>query len=132
MKQYRESSDPLFVISVFICSLIAIQDVDLSTEKNVLIENIKKVEEIFNQIGRIENSYVLRCDIIDLIYQVRERYFLAYEEDILKEISWVDQKADEVNLFAEKTLNTETLPKINIKPEQLGFIDITKLKNKEQ
>ena len=131
LKRYRNSSDPLFVVSVFICSLIATQDVNLSQERNILVKNVNDLKALLDNLGRFENSYVLRCNIIDLIYQVRERYFIAYEDDILAGIKWVDAAADELNDFAEKTLSTEVLPKLNVKPEQLGFIDITKLKNKE-
>lgn len=125
MESYRKSSDPIFVVSVFICSMIALSDVDLSNDINILIDNIEKIKSIFENLGKIENSYKLRSDLIDLIYTVRSKIFVEYGVDI--NVDWVDSETDKLDEFGFKMLNRE-LPEINIKPEELGFIDITKLK----
>lgn len=126
MKNYRNSEDSIFVISVFICSLIALPDVDLSLEIEKLEKNIEKVKSIFENLGELKGSYNLRCDLIDLICQIRTKIFSVYNHSI--DISWLDKEIDKIDEFTLEILNKRELPEINIKPEQLGFIDITKLK----
>lgn len=126
MKIYRTSTDPIFVLSVFICSLIALKDVDLREEKAILIDSIEKIKLIFNDLGKIENSYQVRADLIDLLYTVRTKFFIEYEDEL--DISWVDDETDKLDQFTFEFLKNRELPEVNIKPEELGFIDITKLK----
>lgn len=131
LERFRNSSDPIFVISVFICSLIATQDVDLKIEEDKLKKAILETKNLVDDLGRLENSYLLQCNIVDLIYQVRERYFDVYEIDILKDIPWVDEKADELNEYEYELNNGFVVPNVDVTPEQLGFINITKLKHEE-
>lgn len=126
MKNYRDSSDPIFVVSVFICSIIALKDVDLRPELENLKKNIEMFKPIFESLGRIESSYQIRADLIDLLYTVRTKVFVEYGESI--DVSWVDEETNKLDEFGFELLNNRELPEINIKPEQLGFIDITKLK----
>ena len=81
---------------------------------------------IFESLGRIESSYQIRADLIDLLYTVRTKVFVEYGESI--DVSWVDEETNKLDEFGFELLNNRELPEINIKPEQLGFIDITKLK----
>lgn len=124
LKDIRNSSDCLFSISAFLCSLVSKFE-NIREEENILIERIKETEKIFNLISDI-SSYKLKCDIIDLIYQVREYWFDAYGTDILLNISWVDNETDKLAEYEEKIYGK--IKSVNIKPEELGLIDITKLK----
>ena len=129
METYRKSTDPIFVVSVFICSIIALKDVNLSSEFKKLEENIEKFETILKSLGKIENSYALRCDLVDLVYQVKTKIFAEYKYSLNINLEWVDEEIDKLNEFEFEFLNNrKELPEINVKPEQLGFIDITKLK----
>lgn len=127
LKNFRTSIDPLFVVSVFLCSLV--EGSNLKDEETKLIEAIKNIEmNIFSQISDYETSYQLRCSIIDLIYTVREYWWNVYETDILEGINWVDNETDALINFKNQKLGNE-IKSLNIKPEQMGFIDITKLKH---
>lgn len=128
MKKFRSSSDPIFVISVFICSMIALEDVSLKDEENVLKSSVEQMKDIFNNLGRIETSYSLRCDLIDLLYTLRSKYFNHC--GIVIDIDWVDDEADKLLEF-QSQFNNREIPEIGVKPEQLGFLDITKLKGGE-
>lgn len=125
LKNYRTSTDPLFVISVFLCSLINKNDIE--NEKEKLINDIKNSENIFFNISDYNTSYDLRCSIIDLIYAIREYWWNAYETDILENINWVDNETDALIKFKNEKIGNE-IKSLDIKPEQMGFIDITKLK----
>lgn len=125
MEKFKGSLDPIFVISTFICSLLVLDDVDLRNDIDKINMNIGRMKMIFDEIERNEKSLNLRCNMIDLLYYLRTRFFETY--NIVLDISWVDNEVDLIDKFLSDKLNRE-LPEINIKPEQLGFIDITKLK----
>ena len=127
MENYKNSLDPIFVISTFICSLLVLDDVDLKKDIEKINMNIGRIKMIFDEIPKNEKSLDLRCNLIDLLYYLRTRFFESY--GIVLDVSWVDNEVDIIDEYLSKKLNRE-LPEINIKPEELGFIDITKL-NKE-
>lgn len=130
LRRFLDSSDPKFVISTIICMLIALGDIDLSGDIELIKSNIEKFKNIFDTIGKIEKSYQLRCDLIDLMYILRAKFFENYAIEL--EMNWVDTEVDRIDEFASKLLEsqagTSEIPEIDIKPEELGFIDITKLK----
>lgn len=128
MKIFRSSSDPIFVISTVICSMIALEDVQLKDEENIIKSSINGVKNIFECLGRIETTYPLRCDLIDLLYTLRSKYFNHC--GIILDMDWVDEETDKLIEF-QSQLNKREIPEIGIKPEQLGFLDITKLKGGE-
>lgn len=132
LRRFLDSSDPKFVISTIICMLIALGDIDLSGDIELIKSNIEKFKNIFDTIGKIEKSYQLRCDLIDLMYILRTKFFELYNIEL--EMNWVDTEVDRIDEFTSKLLEEHSgsseLPEIDIKPEELGFIDITKL-NKE-
>lgn len=128
LKFYRKSSNSLLSISAFLCTMIGAPEIDLKSDEERLIDAIKYCKDIFEyEISDCSSSYKLRCDIVDLIYTTREYWWNKYETDILKDIDWVDNETDALTEFEHK-LTGNKINGINIKPEQMGFIDITKLK----
>lgn len=123
---YIESDDPLFSISAVICCLISMEDLDITKYQKTIEENLEKIKFYFQNFGRIENSYLLRCDIIDLIYTLRSMIFERYGIEL--NIEWVDEECKTTEQYEIEFLNNRELPAVNMKPEDLGFIDITKLK----
>lgn len=127
LKFYRKSSNSLLSISAFLCTMIGAPEIDLKNDEERLIDAIKSCNDIFYEISDYSSSYKLRCDIVDLIYTIREYWWNRYEADILNNINWVDNETDALTEFEHK-LTGNKINGINIKPEQMGFIDITKLK----
>ena len=126
LENFFNSSDPLFVISSILCSIIAFQDKNIINYKDLISENIIKIKNIFdNELGRIETTYPVRCTIVDLIYQFRENYYQLTGEDISNEIKWVDDETDKLITYKNSLIKPF---ESDIPPEQLGCIDITKLK----
>lgn len=129
MKKMRETADSIEMLSAILCSLISLSDVSLLEDKADIQNGIEGIHRIIKSLGDIKESYSLRCDLIDLIYQVREWYFTRNQVDLLKDIEWVTEETNKLNEFEDSML--EEIPDINISPESLGYIDITKLKGKE-
>lgn len=122
------SSDPIFVISAYLCAMIRSEGIEFDKEN--IKKNVSMLKDIFNNIGRMENSYKLRCDLIDLVFQISDYYFDFFEEDILKENTWVDNEVKAVSDFEDLFLENYKIDnsRLNSTPEDAGLIDITKLK----
>lgn len=91
-------------------------------------EIINKIIAPFELLNSFEiNKYTKPCIInyLDAFYKVRTSYFNRYQNDIFKD------KVNIINELQKKLNDSEemVIPEINIKPEQLGLLDITKLKN---
>ena len=125
IKQNFQSDDPIFVFSNMLCSMIALEDLNLSEEQDLIQSSTEKLEQIFKNFGSMENSYPIRCDLIDLIHQVREIYFERYNKEILNE-KWISDEEDKLTDFEDEKI--EEIPDCGIEPEELGYLDITKLK----
>lgn len=124
--QIFESSDPIYVISTLICLLISKYKLDVSNYFEIFKNNVSKIKEIFNTIGRIENSYRFRTEVIDFLYTAQQEFFFEYEKDILENSDWIEFEIDKLTEF-EETFKEEVFESIDIPPEALGLIDITKL-----
>ena len=63
------------------------------------------MKDIFNNLGRIETSY-LRCDLIDLLYTLRSKYFnhveLLFLGLMMKQINFLEFPS--LNLIIGKSL----------------------------
>ena len=105
--------------------MIALEDLNLSEEQDLIQSSTEKLEQIFKNFGSMENSYPIRCDLIDLIHQVREIYFERYNKEILNE-KWISDEEDKLTDFEDEKI--EEIPDCGIEPEELGYLDITKLK----
>ena len=123
------SLDPIYSISMLVCVLISKYDLK-EFEKCDYFETFKsaisQIENIFHSLGRIENSYRYRTEIIDFLYTAREEYFLRFEKDILEDCGWLEMEIDKLDEFESQFISNE-FPEIDISPNELGLIDITKL-----
>lgn len=124
-----KNKDFISLISVDLCSMIALSDIDISQDETKLEQAVADIRtEIFLKIGSdIEKTHKLRCDLLDLIYQTRENYFSKYQIDILKDNSWVDDETAKLAEFDDENQKGKAPLSTNIKPEEMGLIDITRL-----
>jgi len=133
IKQMNEikQKDFISVISVDLCSMIALSNLDISSDESLLKTSIEDIKDkIFLMIGSdIEKTHKLRCDLLDLIYQTRENFFSKYQTDILQDITWVDEETSKLTEWDDAKEKESTFPSAKISPEELGLIDITKLKS---
>lgn len=129
MKEMRDSDDGLVSISAIICTLIALADINLEEERESVLKGIEKLQNIYFLTGDAKESYTIKRNIVDLIYQTREWYFTRYQDDILKDNTTLKTMTEELNNFEDSFI--EEIPNGGIPPESLGYIDITKLKGKE-
>ena len=74
-------------------------------------------------------TYELRCDILDLVIQCSE--YIKMRGGSVNEITWLDDELTKLHNFEFSVFEKGEIPEINIKPEALGLIDITRLKRKE-
>ena len=121
-----ESEDPIYVISTLVCLLLSKHSMNIDENFESFKNNIVKIKDIFSNLGRIENSYSFRIELIDLLYTAQQEYFFIYEKDLLEGINWLEEEVDKITEF-ENNFNPETFEEIDITPEDLGLIDITKL-----
>lgn len=122
-------SNVLISLSGIVCSVVAdvIESLDLV---KIFDGKINDVEKVLKELDDIKLSYGLRCDIIDLVIQCREYLKLKGEKPC--EIYWLDNELDKLHEFEFNVLEKGIIPEINISPETFGYIDITRLKGKEE
>jgi len=121
-----KSEDPTFVLSTFVCMRYALPDYKPEVSKETMVEILAKMKEIFNKLDDLLLSYRIRCDLLDLIYQAAEDYFQCYDTPLDEYMKWVNDESTKNNLFEEQFISRTTA---DIAPEEIGLIDITKLKD---
>lgn len=131
LKLFENSDDPIFSISAYICSMISLNEVDLKDEEEKIVKKISEIEKILSNLSPLEQSYSIQCEIIDLIYTLREKYFEIYDVDLLLENEWVDQTTLNLNIYGLKYVEKTIVPKnFKYKPSELGLL-YTKEKGNE-
>lgn len=124
--EYFTSSDPFFVVLTSICVLMTLFDYKLQEKEEIIKSSLGKIKEILSGFSSIEKTYTLQSNIMDLVYNLREKYFEAYDVDLFED-DYFEKHTIEMNRLEEETIMQE-IPEIPVKPEEMGFIDITKLK----
>lgn len=130
----------LFDIPLTLVSLIAFDpktELDMSIYKSQIKDSIK---EFFNEYMKLMppiDTYPLLCEMLDLLYSVREEYHRLFNEDITEDVAEELQKfikeidAAVAPIFDEKLQNVvESLGEEDT-PEKYGYLDITKLRKEE-
>lgn len=126
---FEESEDPVLALLTFIT--VGSLGIDIKFAKETVISNIKRLEELFMHLtpGSIL-SFSTRNDYLTLLYNVKvEANYSFGDEDILKDFSWVKEAQEEFDKEIAEVI--DALPESEAAPEELGLIDITKLKNKK-
>lgn len=135
LDEYISSDDFLKSISASIVYIIgSINGLDLTSTKylELLKNNLKELEKLIYAL-EMETSFPIICELIDLLYSFRNLYFNKYNIDIMDDTTEIQEYIKKLNDFAEplyKKLEDEAkniVEKENINPEDMGFIDITKL-----
>ena len=137
VKTMIADENPIVSISAILCSFIGFDDFDISLEEfKKKFESLMKLYEELSEDFKI--SYKLRCDLLDILYSSRDEYFNKTSIDVVDSIkdfkSWEDNVLDALHSFEDKIIaenGLEPFKQVNIKPEELNLIDITKLKEKE-
>ena len=122
------SENSIDCVSSSLCTMIALEDVDISIYYNNVSNS---VNSLFKQIStmNIERiSYSLHCDILDLLIQLQFYWNSRYEKKI--EIDGLDNHLSRLHEFEYTVLESGRNPSIDIDPEELELLDITKLKKK--
>ena len=121
-------SDDTFLSTVAVsCALISLETIEVRKYKDIIIKNFNGIRETLNIIKSEPDSYPLRISLLEFIFQIREDYFVKYDDDLLKDLDWVNTELDEIHQYEDMAIRKAMPKEINIDPEQLGFIDITKL-----
>ena len=119
------SEDALDSISATLCMLIASYELDLSIYYNIVQKNIDSVFKIIDILPIIEESYSIHCDIIDLLIQLEFYWNNRYDDKITVKL---EEHLEKLHNFEYKVFENSEISSVDISPEVLGLLDITKLK----
>lgn len=114
-----------------VAAMGAVSDFDISEFEDILKISISNIENILYEKVNLEKALPLACDILDLIFTIRENYYNLYKIDLIEDKSNLENYVEQLNQFmkpmydamqeeAERLANGK-------KPEELGLLDITKL-----
>ena len=124
------SDDPLFAISTLACILVSKYELEIIGNDEyfeIFKKNISSLDKIFESLGRVENSYRFRTEVLDFLYTLREEYFIEFNKDLLESADWLERELQILNTFEESFINANEIDSVDIPPNSLGLIDITKL-----
>lgn len=128
--EYKNSSNIILGLLTYECVLSVLVDVDLSKEQDQIKNLVEKSKDIFNILTtKIEVSYPMQATLADLVYTLDADNFERYGESL--DLKWLDDIVWKFNEFQEKIFETDEFTKYQagkLLPEDLGLIDITKLK----
>lgn len=133
MKDEFKKDDPIESITAYVCSMISLQDVDLSGEFDNLSKKLTELVNIFDTLGDIGKSYSVYSDLSDLIFQTDTYYYNWYgKEPLTSESSKkLNDYAERIGDFEFSVLENGDIPGAQYDPEDMGLIDVTKLKKGE-
>lgn len=125
LQAFISNGDALISLSGIICSLISkrLSVAELSKKYN---ENIGKVLGVLKNLDEEKFTYELRCDILDLVIQCGE--YIKMSGGSVNEIIWLDDELTKLHEFEFNVFEKGEIPELSMKPEELGLIDITRLK----
>lgn len=122
------SEDQIDSISASLCTMIALEDVDISIYYNSVSNSVNNLFKQISTTSIEEISYSLHCDILDLLIQLQFYWNSRYDKKI--EIEGLDEHLSRLHEFEYNVLESGKNPSVNIDPEDLELLDITKLKRK--
>lgn len=115
----------IYCVSIALCTMIALEDQDISVYYNNVSNSLN---EIFSRISTLEldrSTYSTYCDVLDLIIQTQFYWNSRYENKI--DVSGIDECLIELHNFEYEVLENSKVPSLDIEPETLELLDITKL-----
>lgn len=122
------SEDQIDSISASLCTMIALEDVDISIYYNSVSNSVNNLFKQISTMSIEKISYSLHCDILDLLIQLQFYWNSRYDKKI--EIEGLDEHLSRLHEFEYNVLESGKNPSVNIDPEDLELLDITKLKRK--
>ena len=122
------SKNQIDSVSSSLCTMIALEDVDISIYYNNVSNSVNYLFEKISNMNIERISYSLHCDILDLLIQLQFYWNSRYEKKI--EIDGLDNHLSRLHEFEYTVLESGRNPSIDIDPEELELLDITKLKKK--
>lgn len=139
MDEMKVSPDFVFQLVSYLTILNEVEGYDLKPDEDKLrklistsLENIYKVD--------MDAGMMIICNILDIIYPIQEKYFNLYKVDLISdptERETLNKFSDALDQHMKPVFDqlqnelVEEVKKSNIKPEDMGLIDITKLKGGE-
>lgn len=120
-----KSDDDLTVVSSVLCTMIALEDQELEGYRKHIENALNGVFKIISNITITKDSYSLHCDILDLLIKVLYYWNSRYEE---LELEGLDKHLEDLHNFEFEVFDNGKYASVDIKPEALNLLDITKLK----
>ena len=130
VKEFISSDDTLLSLIAVSCALLSLENINLSEYEEKIKDDFNCLKEIFNSIGNTNDSYLTKTTLLNYIFQIREEYYIKYSVDLLDNLDWIEDQLKEIHNFEDEYLRKNIPTSVDITPEQLGYIDITKLKDK--
>ena len=134
ISDYTKSSNIILALLTYECVLSVLVDINLSKDQQHIKDLVEKSKDIFNKLTvNIAVSYQMQTALADLLYTLNADNFDRYGEEI--DLKWLDKIVSKFNEFQEEIYQLdESEYKFGgyqtgkLLPEDLGLIDITKLK----
>lgn len=112
-------------VSMALCTMIALEDQDISIYYKIVFESINNLFLRISTLELDESTYTTYCDVLDLIIQTQFYWNSRYDSKI--DVSGLDECLVELHNFEYEVLESGKRSSVDIEPELLELLDITKL-----
>jgi len=129
LKEYSETDDVFYKFYAYLSITGVFPDNSYLTEKE---DDIRKTVNDLIVILRdmnIKYAYLFLCDMLNFLFTLIEGYFKATGIKLIENNEDLNKMLAELNAYSEElnaTTNTENMIDPNMRPEDYGFIDVTK------
>lgn len=125
LKKYLETKEPLYKLSLVFELISNGIRTEFSPEEQREIEgNIKGITDYLKVLQINDESYLIFKKLLNLVFKVKNILFLDCNISI--KMGDLSSLLDNLHEYEFKKFRDSTIPSIPIKPEELGYIDITR------
>lgn len=130
MLELVKSNNAVESLSGTLCTLVALEDQNLNIYYNNVAKNIETLVDKLDRLQITKESYSIQCDIIDMI--IRVSFYWESRYDTKFDLEKLYKHLDLLHNFEFEVFDKGVYKSVEVEPENLGLLDITKLnKNRE-
>jgi len=127
VNNFMTSEDPIFVLLSAICGIMTGLS-DFKEYEDTFKVCIEKIHGIMDSLGHFNLSFGNFCNLMDTLYYFSNSYFNVNDIDLLKDEKWVNEYLDKMHKYEDDYIEQNgrsVYDDIDLKPQDLGYLDIT-------